>query len=91
MSDLTMDPSQVSMIPGSAATALEFSDFNGVADYADLSMKQIIGEAGVLFNLSGGWGIKGAAYYYFYDDLAPYLYDTEGKANNFYLSVIWNF
>ena len=79
------------MIPGNAKTALDFTDFGGIADYSDLEMKQFVGELGFLFNISESWGVKGATFYYIYDDLAPYLFDTEGKTFNFYLSVIWNF
>jgi hypothetical protein len=92
MGDLMMDPSQVSMIPGGPTTAMDFSNFGEITDYSDLKIKQLIGEAGLLYNFAEGWGIKGSVYYYFYDDLAPYLYtDTGGKAFNFYLSVIWSF
>ena len=72
-------------------TALDFSNFNDTAEYSDLEMKQFVGELGFLFNISESWGVKGATFYYLYDDLAPYLFDTEGKTFNFYLSVIWNF
>ncbi len=60
-------------------------------EYSDLSIKQIIGDIGLLYQLSKKWALKAQTSYYFYDDLAPYLYDTDGSALSFFLSVIHSF
>ena len=90
MKNLTLDTSQLELIPGNAETALDFSDFGGVADYSKLDIKQVLSELGFNHTLSESWMLNGAFYYYLYDDLAEYLYtDTTGKSYSFYLGLTW--
>ncbi|MCK4762702.1 MAG: MtrB/PioB family outer membrane beta-barrel protein [Candidatus Aminicenantes bacterium] len=85
MKDLIIDISQVPYLPGSEATALNFDDYGGVAEYSKLDMKQMIAELGFKFALSKKWYLNGAFYYYFYDDIAEYLFtDTTGKSYSFF-------
>ncbi len=88
--ELSLDASQVSHLPGSGGTALNFDNFGGIADYSELNMKQIVGQLGANIALSKKWWLNGSVYYYFYDDIAEYLFtDTAGKSYSFYIGVTW--
>jgi outer membrane protein W len=53
-------------------------------------MKQIVGQLGANIALSKKWWLNGSVYYYFYDDIAEYLFtDTAGKSYSFYIGVTW--
>jgi hypothetical protein len=92
MKDLTIDTSQLSSIPGKyPKTALYFDDFGKVANYSALDNKQMIGELGFDYAITENWTLNGALYYYFYDDLADYLFtDTSGKSYAFFAGVTWS-
>jgi hypothetical protein len=88
--DLVIDTSQVPFLPGSGGTALNFDNYGGIAQYSKLNMKQMIAELGFKFSLSKQWWLNGAFYYYFYDDLAEYLFtDTTGKSYSFFAGFTW--
>lgn len=88
--DLTLDSSQLPYLPGSAATALNFDAYEGITEYSKLDMKQLIGQLGFTMDLSKSWALNGSFYYYFYDDLAEYLFtDTEGKSYSFTAGFTW--
>lgn len=88
--NLSLDVTQVSHLPGSGGTALNFDNFGGIADYSELNMNQVVGQLGADIALSKKWWLNGSVYYYFYDDIAKYLYtDTAGKNYSFYIGVTW--
>ncbi len=90
MNDLALNESDVPFLPGSEATALDFDNYGGVTEYSKLEMKQMIGELGINYALSKKWVLNAAVYYYFYDDIAQYLFtDTEGKSYSFYAGFTW--
>lgn len=90
LNELALDTSQLDYIPGSGATALDFDDFGGVAEYSKLDMKQMIAELGFNYSLSKQWKLNGTFYYYLYDDMAQYLYtDTSGKSYSFFAGFTW--
>ena len=89
--NLSIDVSQVPYLPGNAATALNFDNYGGVAEYSKLDMKQMIGELGFKYDFSHAWALNGSFFYYFYDDLAQYLFtDTTGKSYSFYAGLTWS-
>jgi hypothetical protein len=89
--ELVIDTSQVPYLPGNAATALNFDAYGGIADYSALEMKQMIAELGFKYNLSKTWALFGSFYYYFYDDIAEYLFtDTTGKNYSFTAGFTWS-
>lgn len=89
--DLVIDVEQLPYLPGSGGTALNFDDFGDIAEYSRLEMKQAAAELGFKYDLSKSWALTGAFYYYFYDDLAEYLYtDTSGKNYSFYAGFTWS-
>lgn len=87
--DLFLDTSQVAYIPGNAKTELNFDNYGGIAEYSKLDMKQMIAQVGFKYALNKNWALNGAFYYYFYDDIAEYLYNTEGKSYSFYAGFTW--
>lgn len=88
--NLSLDENQVSYIPGSGGTALDFDNMGVIADYSELNLKQIVGQLGANIALSKKWWLNGSIYYYFYDDIAEYLFtDTTGKSYSFYIGVTW--
>ena len=84
MSDMPFDPS----VP---VGPLDVEGLTESVDYSDLSIKQMISETGLKYNFSDSWAVNGSMFYYIYDDLAPYLYDTTGNSLAFYLTAIYNF
>lgn len=89
MSQFYLDISQVPYIPALPPAPFNY-DFSDVPDYSDLKVNQFLGELGLLFNISKNWSLKSSFLYHPYKDLAPYLFDTEGKAYSFYIGFIWN-
>ena len=84
MSDMPFDPS----VP---VGPLDVESLSESVDYSDLSIKQMNTEFGLKYNFSDRWALKGSLFYYIYDDLAPYLYDTSGKSLAFYFTAVYNF
>lgn len=89
LSEIYLDTTQVPYIPALPPAPFNY-DFSDVPDYSDLKVNQFLGEAGFLFDISKDWSVKGSFIYHPYRDLAPYLFDTEGKSYSFYLGFIWN-
>jgi hypothetical protein len=89
LSDLSLDTSQVPYIPALPPAPFNY-DFSDVPDYSDLKVNQFLGEIGFLFEISKSWSVKGSFLYHPYKDLAPYLFDTEGKAYSIFFGFIWN-
>lgn len=89
--DLVIDTSQVPFLPGNVKTALNFENYGGIAEYSKLDMKQMIAELGFKVALTKKLMINGAFYYYFYDDIAEYLFtDTTGKSYSFFAGFTWS-
>jgi hypothetical protein len=90
INDLALDTSQLDYLPGSGPTALDFDNFGETADYSELDIKQMIGELGFQLALNKSWMVNGSFFYYFYDDLAEYLFtDTTGTNYSFFLGFTW--
>jgi len=89
--NLQVNASDLTGIPALGAAPFDLDNVSESMEYSDLSIKQIIGDIGLLYQLSKKWALKAQTSYYFYDDLAPYLYDTDGSAYSFFLSVIHGF
>jgi len=88
--ELILDASQVPYIPGNAATELNYDDFGGISEYSKLNMRQMIAELGFKLALTKQWMVNGSFFYYFYDDLAKYLFtDTTGKSYSFFAGFTW--
>ncbi len=88
MMNLDLDPAQLDNIP---ASPFEFVDLKEAVEYSDLHTKQLIGEVGCDYMFNQTWAFKGVVSYYLFDDLAPYLYDTTGKAWSFYVAAVYSF
>lgn len=88
--NLKLNPNALSNIPAVPVSLFEFNGITEAQDYSDLSIKQFIGDLGLLYKMSEAWGLKAQGTYYFYDDLAAYLFDGTGKAYSFFLSIIYS-
>jgi hypothetical protein len=91
MSNLVLNTNQLDWIPAVPISPFDFEGIAETVNYSDLSLKQFIAEAGFMYRITESLGIKGAGFYYFYDDLAPFLFDSEGKTYSCYLGFAYNF
>lgn len=90
--ELNLNEGQVSFLPGApGVTDLDFDNMIQVAEYSRLEMTQTMAECGVSVQLNKNWGIHGSFFYYFYDDMAEYLFtDTTGKTYSFFAGFSWS-
>jgi hypothetical protein len=91
MKNLDLKHGQLGWIPAIPVSPFEFDDISEAVDYSDLDMKQLIMEFGCDYTINTSWALIGVVFYYLFDDLATYLYDTTGYVWSFYLAAVYNF